>query len=150
VTDRGRERPQLRAGAYDDRPTVAWPESMETVAASRPSRLRRRFRLGEHPYAELVFGVIGFFAAASWITAALLVSMLLADRNGPENMTGLAVAVGMPPVLAAAFGFTATASSVWHRYWGDRVSLVVSIGAALGSPRALHMDGRGRPSIAPR
>jgi hypothetical protein len=40
--------------------------------------------------------------------------MLLADRNGPENMTGLAVAIGMPPVLAAAFGFTVMASSVWH------------------------------------
>ncbi|HEX2772197.1 MAG TPA: hypothetical protein VHN18_07165, partial [Micromonosporaceae bacterium] len=93
--------------------------------------LRRRFRLGEHPYAELAFGVIGFFAAASWLTAAMLVWMLLAARNAPtsENMTGLAVAVGMPPVLAAAFGFTAMASSVWHRYWGERISLVVSMSA---------------------
>jgi hypothetical protein len=87
---------------------------MEEVAASRPLPLRRRFRLGEHPFAELAFGVIGFFTAASWLTVALLVWMLLADRNAPENMTGLAVAIGMPPVLAAAFGFTVMASSVWH------------------------------------
>jgi hypothetical protein len=106
---------------------------MEAKAASRPIRLRRRFRWGEHPFAEVAFGVTGFLAAVSWLTAAVLVWMLVAARNGPENMTGLAVAVVMPPVLVAAFGFTAMASSVWHRYWGERISLVVSIGAALAA-----------------
>lgn len=101
--------------------------------ASRPIRLRRRFRWGEQPYAEVAFGVIGFLAAGSWLTAVVLVWMVLADRNGPENMTGLAVAVVMPPVFVAAFGFTAMASSVWHRYRGERVSLVVSVAAALAA-----------------
>lgn len=105
---------------------------MSPVPPSGTQR-RRRFSWGAHPFAEVAFGVTASLAAASWLMAAMLVLMLVTDRNSPEGMTGLAVAGGMPPVLATAFGLTAMAVSVWHRYWGARVSLVVSIGAAVAA-----------------
>ena len=75
----------------------------------------------------------GWFAVLGWLAAGMLIFDLVDDRDGPaEGMTGFTVAFLMPWVLMAAFGFTAVAAFVWHKYWGGWVSLVVSTVAGFG------------------
>ncbi|WP_406045741.1 hypothetical protein OG799_15440 [Micromonospora sp. NBC_00898] len=131
MTDRGQEPIQLRPGSYDERAADVQPA--QTSSALRSGESRRRFNWGEHPLAEVGLGVTSLLALAGWLAAGILIFMLVDDRDGPEGMTGLAVAFSMPQVLVVAFGFTAVAAFIWHRYWGGRVSLVVSIMVALAA-----------------
>jgi hypothetical protein len=88
---------------------------------------RRKVRWGERPFAEVCLGVVGSLAVAGWLAAGMLILIVVDDRNGPEGMTGLVFVFGMPVLLVVAFGFTAIAAFTWHRFWGGRFSLVVSI-----------------------
>ncbi|GIG93401.1 hypothetical protein [Plantactinospora endophytica] len=132
MTDEGLDPITLRSGSYEDRASDLQPAPMSLPKANGTPALRRSSR-GEHPLAEAGLGVTSSLAVAGWLAAGTLIVMLVNDRSGPEAMTGLAVAFSMPPVLVTALGFSAAAVFIWHRYRGGRVSLVVSIMAALAA-----------------
>ena len=131
MTGRGQEPIHLRPGSYHERAGDVQPVPISSVP--RSGEARRRFNWGEHPLAEAGLSATGWFAVLGWLAAGMLIFDLVDDRDGPaEGMTGFTVAFLMPWVLMAAFGFTAVAAFVWHKYWGGWVSLVVSTVAGFG------------------
>lgn len=79
------------------------------------------------------------FAAAlavlAWLVVGLLVFLAVGAyfAGGSENMTGLAVAVLLPPTLAPAFGLTSASAWCYRGIRGGRASLVIAIATAVAA-----------------
>ena len=81
----------------------------------------------------LVFAVA--LAVLAWLVVGLLVFLAVAayHADGSENMTGLAVAVVLPPALVAAFGLTSASAWCYRGIRSSRASLVIAIATAVAA-----------------
>ncbi|MFG3688160.1 hypothetical protein [Micromonospora sp. NPDC047740] len=79
------------------------------------------------------------FAAAlavlAWLVVGVLVSMAVAANHAdvPENMTGLGVAVILPPALVAALGLSSVSAWCYCGTRSGRTSLVIAIATAVAA-----------------
>ncbi|WP_319460676.1 hypothetical protein [Micromonospora sp. RTP1Z1] len=86
-------------------------------------------------FLRLLFVIAAALAVLAWLVVGLVVSMAVAahQADGSENMTGLVVAVVLPPAMVAAFGLTS--ASAWCYRWirSGRASLVIAIATAVAA-----------------
>ncbi|MFC4150595.1 hypothetical protein ACFO0M_30450 [Micromonospora mangrovi] len=74
-------------------------------------------------------------AALAWLVVGSLVLMAVSARfaGGSENLTGLAVAVLLPPALVPALCLTSASAWCYRGVRGGRASMVIAIGTAVAA-----------------